>query len=67
MLDRILSRREVAEVLGVSRSSTWRLQKKDPSFPEPRKISERRVGWLASEVESWLQSRPLVSEQESQP
>lgn len=28
-------------------------------FPKPRQFSARRVGWLVSEIEAWLASRPL--------
>lgn len=28
-------------------------------FPKPRKLSDRRVGWLLREVEEWAESRPV--------
>lgn len=28
-------------------------------FPQPRQISDKRVGWLVREVEEWCESRPL--------
>lgn len=28
-------------------------------FPAPRKISDRRVGWLMRELESWAEGRPV--------
>lgn len=29
-------------------------------FPAPRRLSPNRVGWLASELESWIRSRPAA-------
>jgi prophage regulatory protein len=29
-------------------------------FPKPRQLSPRRVGWLAREIEEWLESRPIA-------
>ena len=28
-------------------------------FPKPRKLSDRRVGWLVRELEDWAESRPV--------
>ena len=33
-------------------------QVREGSFPAPRQISGRRVGWLVREVEEWAESRP---------
>lgn len=33
---------------------------REGSFPKPREIGPRRVGWLMSEVEAWAESRPLA-------
>ncbi|MFL9987643.1 helix-turn-helix transcriptional regulator [Paraburkholderia sediminicola] len=30
------------------------------SFPRPRVLSARRVGWLVSEVEAWANARPIA-------
>lgn len=27
-------------------------------FPKPRKLSSRSVGWISSEVDAWINSRP---------
>ena len=49
---------EVRALTGLSRSTIWRLQKKD--FPKPVKLGENSVGWYKKSVEVWLRSRPSV-------
>lgn len=48
---------EVAETVGASRSSIYAWISKN-EFPKPKKLGARRVGWLAADVENWLNSRP---------
>lgn len=57
--DRFLTRKELREVVPLSLTTLWRLEKRG-EFPPRRKISKIRVGWLHSEVMSWLNSRDLV-------
>ena len=49
----------LCEMLSVSRSTLWRLEKMG-ELPPRRKITNRTVGWLESEIEEWLKSRPKV-------
>ena len=55
-VERVLSRREVAALLGVSIPTLWRLVRAK-KFPPPIRISPGRVGWLASTVRRWLADR----------
>jgi prophage regulatory protein len=32
---------------------------RDGTFPKPRLLSGRRVGWLLREVEEWAENRPV--------
>ena len=34
---------------------------KDPAFPKPVQLTARRVGWLVSDLDAWLASRPRSS------
>lgn len=63
MNDHFMTRRQVVAVTGRSATSLWR-DVNAGTFPPPRQISTARVGWLASEVEDWLQSRPVVTTNE---
>ena len=60
MPDRFLRERECRNLTGLSRSTRWRLERQH-SFPRRRRISDRTVGWLASELEDWLVARPPAS------
>jgi prophage regulatory protein len=43
---------------GLSRSSIYSYVEQG-LFPRQRRLGPRRVGWLASEVRTWIASRPL--------
>lgn len=58
-LDRFLSAHEVQRIVGVSRSSLWRLQRSG-LFPKRRRLSPNRVGWSELEVLRWMTTRPQV-------
>lgn len=49
----------VIEVTGISRSSLWRLIKRE-NFPRPIKLGAGSVGFISGEVMSWIKSRPRV-------
>ncbi len=54
---------EVDSLLGISKSTryTWQDPKSpqyDPTWPVPIKLSARSTGYLVSEIEAWLASRP---------
>lgn len=61
MADRIMNTPEVVEATGVSRTTLWRLER-EGKFPRRRQLIGHRVGWLASEVDAWIQERPVASE-----
>ena len=56
MTDRILSPRDVVIMLGISEVTIWRMRKRG-EFPEPLRVSPRRVGWRESDIREWLDSR----------
>ena len=55
--ERILSTRQVTELTGLHAVTLWRRARKG-DFPLPMKITERKNGWLYSEVMAWLATRP---------
>jgi len=63
MQDSIVRYPQLREMVGLSPSSLWRLER-DGKFPRRRKLSGRTVGWLLSEVQEWMQSRPQVERKE---
>ena len=47
---------------GLSRSTIY-LRIVEGSFPKPVSLGDRAVGWLESEIDSWLSSRVEASRQ----
>jgi prophage regulatory protein len=58
--DAILRLPDVRRRVGLSRSSIY-LQVAEGTFPRPISLGPRAVGWLASEIQSWLQMRVEIS------
>jgi prophage regulatory protein len=53
MPDRILKLQDVKNRTGLSRSAIYR-QIGFGTFPAPRLLGERSVGWLESEINDWI-------------
>ena len=60
MHDRLMRRREVEKILGISRSSIYRLMQ-EGRFPRPVRIGPAAVRWRASDITAWLESRPVAT------
>lgn len=59
MKPEVLRTSEVCRLVGLSRTTVWRLSRSpDSTFPVPRKLTGKSIGWLRTEVEEWLRSRP---------
>jgi prophage regulatory protein len=56
----IIRERECKRISGLSRSTRWRLER-EGEFPRRRKISPGAIGWLASEIATWLAERAVFS------
>lgn len=54
--DRILRPRRLAEHLGVSLTTLWRMRQRG-ELPRPIRISAGAVGWRLSKIEAWLSER----------
>jgi prophage regulatory protein len=64
MTNRILRLKDVATLVGVSETTIWRLEKAG-EFPARRRISGNSVGYLASDIQKWIESRePVAAEGE---
>lgn len=55
-----LDRESVAQFISVSVDTIERMVQKG-TFPKPRQITDKRVGWLVREVDEWAESRPVSS------
>ncbi len=56
---RLLRPTEVAQRVGLSRATLWRLEHAG-EFPPRRQIGPHSVGWLEHEVEELVESRPAA-------
>ena len=59
--ERIIRKKELCEILDVSETTLWRLEKKG-SFPKRRQLSIRNVGWLLSEVNQWMNELKIADQ-----
>lgn len=55
--DSYMRKPQVRAVTGLSDTTIWRLERAN-KFPQRRKLSSNATGWLLSEVQEWLRSRP---------
>ncbi len=55
-VDRIIRAKEVHEMTGLSRTTLWRLEKKD-AFPRRISLGGNSVGWKLSEIQNWIRER----------
>ena len=60
MTEKLLRRRQVEEMTGLSRSSIYRLMRIQ-EFPVAVKVGPAAVRWKESDITSWLESRPLAT------
>ena len=53
--EEIWDTKKVSHTTSLSRTKIWQLEKKN-KFPKRRQITERRVGWLKSEILAWMKN-----------
>lgn len=56
MQEKLLRRKEVEKVTGLSRSSIYAMMKKG-SFPKQLKLGQRAVAWREQEISRWIKDR----------
>lgn len=54
---KVLQLAEVVEKTGLSSSSIER-REKDGTFPLRRETGPRRIGWLESDIDAWIEALP---------
>ncbi len=55
MVEKLLRFPTIRGITGLSRTTIWR-KERDGTFPRHKKISAQCVGWLNSEIMTWLQN-----------
>jgi prophage regulatory protein len=53
----LLRPRHAAELLGCARSTVYKFERIDPTFPKKRRLTPRLVGWYRHELEEWMERR----------
>ena len=53
---KIMKLHEVVGTTGIARSSLYKMIAAG-TFPKPIQLGQRSVGWIESEVQSWIKSR----------
>lgn len=59
---RILRVKQLCSTIGLAKSTIYdyldpKSPRHDPSFPKPIKLGSAAVGWIAVEVDHWIQSK----------
>ncbi|MEI8715650.1 helix-turn-helix transcriptional regulator [Mesorhizobium sp. ISC11] len=52
----IIAIKEVCKRVGISRTTVWQLTK-DGKFPRLVKITPKRKGYVAEEIDAWIKAR----------
>ena len=53
---RPLKPEEVADKLGITKAALAALRRRNPSFPEPIRMSQKVLRWDEDDVDNWLKS-----------
>ncbi len=62
MTERFLRKAEVEKMTGLHEVTIWR-RERSGDFPHRIRLGPRAVGWLESEVESWMQQRAAARDE----
>ena len=57
--NRVLRLREVEQRIGLKRSTIYEMVQAG-MLPKPRNLGRRAIGWLETDIEDWIHSRPQV-------
>ncbi|WP_375285414.1 helix-turn-helix transcriptional regulator [Marinicauda pacifica] len=60
MTDGLLPIHEVARLTSLSRSTIYELRSQK-DFPEPVKLSPRRVAWRPADIQNWLENKAATA------
>ena len=60
-------RKQICDLLNISRTTLWRIERLDPSFPRPINLHISKAQWHVEEVIAWAKSTrsPIHEEYES--
>lgn len=59
--ERLVPLGEVARMLGIARTTLWRLRRTDPTFPVGINVTDHTLRYSSDEIRAWLANRRGVS------
>ena len=59
MQDHVLKMKDLPPILNMSIRTIYTMRAQG-TFPPARRLSPKRVGWLASDIQEWVRNRPVV-------
>ena len=65
VMNQIINLKEVIQFTSISRAKIYEMinvdsKYYDQSFPKPVRLSESRIGWVALEVNQWIESKMQI-------
>ena len=60
-VDKLITEDAVLQKVPFGKTTLWSMVK-DGRFPAPRRATPHRKAWLASELDAWIKSRPVVEQ-----
>ena len=62
VMNQIINIKEVIQFTSISRAKIYEMinvdsKYYDPTFPKPVRLSESRIGWVAWEVNQWIEGK----------
>jgi len=65
-LDKLIRRSDAFRAMGLSRTTAWRRERSDPTFPPRIQIGPNSYRYRVSDVQRWMQSLPIARPWSSQ-
>ncbi len=61
-MNQIINIKDVIQFTSISRAKIYEMinvnsKYHDPTFPKPVRLTESRIGWVASEVHQWIECK----------
>lgn len=60
-LDKLIRRSEAFQAMGLSRTTAWRRERSDPTFPPRIKIGPNSYRYRVKDVQRWIQNLPIAT------
>ena len=59
-IDALIPRTQGRKAMGLSRTTEWRRERDDPTFPKRVQIGPGSWAYRVSDVQRWIETRPTV-------